>query len=193
VAKRWIVERTFAWLSRCRRLSKDYERSLLVQRGVDTNCDDPTYGSAAPPGGYRLSAHRNVFANSLLDWVLTAAYYLSSGSFGDRIPEYAAKAVHQNANNLRAWGIERGEQASLLRDIAGNPFRPVTISPTWQTANVVAIAQAIYDERGFDRLPILADALEDAGCTNVEILEHCRAGGEHVRGCWVVDLLLGKE
>ena len=62
----------------------------------------------------------------------------------------------------------------------------------WNDGTVRKIAQAIYDERAFDRLPILADALEDAGCDNADILNHCRNGGEHVRGCWVVDLLLGK-
>ena len=58
---------------------------------------------------------------------------------------------------------------------------------------MVQIAQAIYDDRAFDRMPILADALEDAGCMDQTILNHCRQSGEHVRGCWVVDLLLGKE
>ena len=58
---------------------------------------------------------------------------------------------------------------------------------------MVQIAQAIYDDRAFDRMPILADALEDAGCTDRAILDHCRSEGPHVRGCWVVDLLLGKE
>jgi hypothetical protein len=84
-------------------------------------------------------------------------------------------------------------QCSLLREIFGNPFRPVTVDLVWQTANVVNLAQAIYDDRAFDRLPILADALEDAGCSDADILAHCRDGGEHVRGCWVVDLLTGRE
>jgi hypothetical protein len=64
---------------------------------------------------------------------------------------------------------------------------------TWNHATVPAIARHIYDDRAFYDLPILADALEDAGCTNPDILAHCRAGGEHVRGCWVVDLILGKS
>jgi hypothetical protein len=59
-------------------------------------------------------------------------------------------------------------------------------------AAIPKLAQPIYDERAFDRLPLLADALVAAGCTNEEILAHCRSGGEHVRGCWVVDLILGK-
>jgi hypothetical protein len=81
----------------------------------------------------------------------------------------------------------------LLQDIFGNPFRPVTADPEWLTATAVALAQTIYAERAFDRLPILADALEDAGCDNADILAHCRGDGPHVRGCWVVDLILGKE
>jgi hypothetical protein len=88
---------------------------------------------------------------------------------------------------------ESQAQCRLLREITGNPFRPVTIDPSWRTPNVTALAQAIYDERAFDRLPTLADALEDAGCDNADILNHCRQPGEHVRGCWVVDLVLGKE
>jgi hypothetical protein len=87
-------------------------------------------------------------------------------------------------------------QVELLRDLIGNPFRPLNIDPSWlswRDGTIPKMAQAIYDEYAFDRLPILADALEDAGCTDVAILEHCRGEGPHVRGCWVVDLLLGKE
>ncbi len=91
------------------------------------------------------------------------------------------------------WYTEVLAQCNLVRDIFGNPFRPVVLAPAWQTANVVGLAQTIYDERAFDRMPILGDALEDAGCTNADILNHCRQPGEHVRGCWVVDLLLGKK
>lgn len=82
---------------------------------------------------------------------------------------------------------------AILREIYGNPFRPVTVDPAWRTATAVSLAQAIYEERAFDRLPILADALEDAGCTNADILDHCRQRGEHVRGCWVVDLIMDKK
>jgi hypothetical protein len=84
----------------------------------------------------------------------------------------------------------------LIRDIVGNPFRLVTAARawlSWNEATIPKMAQGIYDERAVDRLPILADALEDAGCDNADILAHCRAPGPHVRGCWVVDLILGKE
>jgi hypothetical protein len=84
-------------------------------------------------------------------------------------------------------------QAALFREILGNPFRPVTADPAWLTSTVVSLAQAIYADRAFDRLPILADALEDAGCTNADLLKHCRQAGGHARGCWAVDRLLGKK
>lgn len=84
-------------------------------------------------------------------------------------------------------------QRALLRDIFGNPFRAVTAEPSWLTPTVVSVATAIYDERAFDRLPVLADALEDAGCTNADLLHHCRQPGEHVRGCWCVDLVLNRQ
>jgi hypothetical protein len=87
-------------------------------------------------------------------------------------------------------------QLPFLRDVFGNPFRKVQRESAWlawNDATVPRIAQTIYDERAFDRLPILGDALEDAGCDNADILNHCRGDGPHVRGCWVVDLLLGKQ
>jgi hypothetical protein len=88
---------------------------------------------------------------------------------------------------------EIAAHVGMLRCLFGNPFRPITIDPSCLTSTVQQLAQAIYDDRAFDRLPILADALEDAGCDNTEILNHCRQPGVHVRGCWVIDLLLQKE
>jgi len=95
---------------------------------------------------------------------------------------------------------EKEAQATLLRDLFGNPFYPAVLSPAWQTPAVVALAQAAYSERILpsghldpDRLAVLADALEDAGSDNPDILTHLRGPGPHVRGCWVVDLLLGKK
>lgn len=83
--------------------------------------------------------------------------------------------------------------SSIVRDIFGNPFRLVPVSPSWLTSTVVALATGMYQERAFDRMPILADALQDAGCDNEDILSHCRSEGPHVRGCWVVDLLTGRK
>ena len=83
---------------------------------------------------------------------------------------------------------------SLLHDIFGPlPFRDVAVEPAWRTSTVTALARGIYDDKAFDRMPILADALQDAGCDLDELLAHCREPNrEHVRGCWVVDLILGK-
>lgn len=97
------------------------------------------------------------------------------------------------------WDIDPAEKephSVIIRDIFGNPFRPITIHPAWLSWNdgtISKLAQTIYDERAFDRLPILADALEEAGCTNADILSHCRSAAPHVRGCWAVDLILRKE
>jgi hypothetical protein len=82
----------------------------------------------------------------------------------------------------------------LLAELAGPEPSPA-VDPGWLAFNggvLPAFAQAIYDDRRFSDLPILADALEDAGCTDARLLTHCRQPGEHVRGCWLVDLLLGK-
>jgi hypothetical protein len=103
----------------------------------------------------------------------------------------AMLAGRQTTGVRRTWA-EHKVQGRLLRGIVGNPFRPVTVNAAWLTPTVVQLARGIYSERAFDRLPILADALMDAGCENEDVLDHCRGDGPHVRGCWVVDLLLGK-
>jgi hypothetical protein len=81
----------------------------------------------------------------------------------------------------------------LVHDIVGNPFREVKIERRWLTSTVIDLANAIYEGQAFDRVPILADALMDAGCNSKAIVEHCRGPGPHVRGCWTVDLLLEKR
>jgi hypothetical protein len=86
--------------------------------------------------------------------------------------------------------------SNVLREIFGNPFHAPAIDDDllcWKFATLPTIARVIYDERRFADLPVLADALEEAGCTDAEVLRHCREPGEHVRGCWVLDLLLGKD
>jgi hypothetical protein len=88
---------------------------------------------------------------------------------------------------------EASRQTITLRDIFGNPFKPITMNSSWLTSTVVPLAKSIYDNRRFEDMPILADALEDSGCDNAEMLAHARSGKEHVRGCWFLDLLLQKE
>jgi len=123
--------------------------------------------------------------------VLGVGSFLSSHqrltAVGYSYPEPAATDI------ALCWEITLEWSIALLHEVFGDPFRPAIVNPAWRTATVVSLATAIYDERAFDRLPILADALEDAGCDNADMLNHCRQPGDHVRGCWVVDLLLAKE
>ena len=89
---------------------------------------------------------------------------------------------------------EVADASRALRDIFGNPFRPVNFDAAWRTDTAVSLAKQMYDAREFSAMPILADALQDAGCDNEDVLNHCRdADAAARRGCWVVDLVLGKE
>jgi hypothetical protein len=102
------------------------------------------------------------------------------------------REVLRLANGSEAMRTEAAAQADLLRCIFANPFRPVAFDPRWRSETAVALAAAIYEARTFDRMPILADALEEAGCDHADLLAHCRGPGPHARGCWAVDLVLGK-
>lgn len=104
----------------------------------------------------------------------------------------AARALNFEDGNVCNPG-ELREQANLFRCIFGNPFRPATLDPAWLTPNVITLAQAIYDDRSFKGMPILGDALEEVGCDTADILAHCRSECGHVRGCWVIDAVLGKS
>ncbi len=126
-----------------------------------------------------------------------ASRWATAGALDD-VLFYTPRAVAfglprlQGLKKADAKNVRQGEQAAqcaLLRDIFGNPFRPVTADPAWMTPTVRKLARVIYDERTFDGLPVLADALEEAGCSDADVLSHCRGLEAHVRGCWVVDLL----
>jgi hypothetical protein len=91
-----------------------------------------------------------------------------------------------------ALRAELAESHRVVSDIFGNPFRPVTLDPSWLTSTVVTLARQMYDSRDFTAMPILADALQDAGCADDQVMTHCRGEGPHVRGCWVVDQCRGK-
>jgi hypothetical protein len=119
----------------------------------------------------------------------TAGGRVAEGGWSPQRQREADKACREV--NVR----ERHVQAALIREIFGNPFRPPAVDPAWLRWNdgtVPRLARVIYDERSFETLPVLADALEDAGCTDVALLQHCRSGAVHVRGCWAVDAILGK-
>jgi len=78
----------------------------------------------------------------------------------------------------------------LLREVFGNPFRAIQFEPDWLDRNVMGIARGMRATRDFSAMPVLADALQDAGCTHPHVLDHCRGPNEHVRGCWVIEGLL---
>jgi hypothetical protein len=149
--------------------------------------------------------------------------WLDSGPLSHRHAAYAATACvetnirwaasvgAQSAARAAGWALEEAEggekmhtydrgiaeeeqaQAALLSDVFGNPFRPAGLVPAWRTGEAVALARGMYESRDFSALPILADALQDARCEDEQLLGHCRDPGPHVRGCWVVDLILSKD
>jgi hypothetical protein len=129
------------------------------------------------------------------------AYASSTHTADPQAAAGAASAAHPEAGYYARYVTPRKEHPALLRDLVGPlPFRPATLSPAWRTPQVVALAQAGYDQREMPagtldvaRLAVLADALEDAGCDQADLLAHLRGSGPHVRGCWAVDLVLGKE
>jgi hypothetical protein len=144
---------------------------------------------------------------------LVAVEFATRNLDAEKVVRHVASAI-QAAEHERAWvpweqvtsqgwarmraksatsvSSEAEAQSNLLRDVFGNPFRPIVLDGAWLTPSVDTLAQVIYDERAFDRMPHLADLLEETGCDDANILYHCRSQAEHVRGCWMIDLLLGK-
>ena len=128
-----------------------------------------------------------------------AQFEASVFSYAGNPLDVALYALHGNAQRASQLALshagdpetERSTHCRLLRDIV-EPFH-TPFNPALRIPAAIALATAIYDDKAFDRLPILADALEEAGCTDAELLGHLRSPGPHARGCWVVDLLLGKE
>jgi hypothetical protein len=193
-------------------LSLDYDR-------LTDDCGDPEepfrmafmvaghvgYSLLAPIHGFPHAT--DAFGDAVeTSWGAVQVMADSQKEPGDKMARYYTSeelsAVYQQRRAKAEAGFrerqatEQAGQSSLLRCIFGNPFRPVSLALLWLAWNdgtIRKLAQGIYDDPAFDQLPILADALEEAGCDNAEILAHCRSEGPHVRGCWVVDQLLDKE
>jgi hypothetical protein len=178
---------------------------LLAERYADGEVGRAEMKEAHKVHARAFSPVLNIsYAKDAADWAHAATITLVyPGGIGPLICARTARMAAEcrgrgGAASLPPHGPETASshrQAALLREVFGNPFRPVTVAPavlSWSAAAVPKLAQTIYQERAFDRLPVLADALEDAGCDSAEVLDHCRRPGEHVRGCWVVDLLQGK-
>jgi hypothetical protein len=117
----------------------------------------------------------------------------SRAAAGHRAQLVGRNRRERKRNYIRGGEAEAAAQAALLRDIFGNPFTPVPFDPSWRTSSGVSLAQQMYTSRDFALMPVLADALQDAGCDDAAILDHCRGQGPHVKGCWAMDLVLGKD
>ena len=120
-----------------------------------------------------------------------------AASLAGRVARAAAREANKSdaeadAAERCAIALERRQQVVPLRCIFGNPFKPVAADPNWLTSTVLLLARGSYEEKAFDRMPILADALQDAGCASDDVLNHLRHDADHVRGCWALDLVLGK-
>jgi hypothetical protein len=169
------ILRVYYWLLKKAIVSR-FERILEMNEKCADGMVSPTELAQVVVGelGFAMSYPVQILRNAVCVW------YPVTVDATDHVLNYAAD------------GSETFP-AHLLRCIFGNPMCPATIRSAWLTANVNHIAQGIYEQRRFADMPVLADALEDAGCDDARILEHCRSGEEHVRGCWVVDRILDKE
>ncbi|MDB5312188.1 MAG: hypothetical protein JWO38_6390 [Gemmataceae bacterium] len=109
--------------------------------------------------------------------VWTGLAYLVYAPFAKTAPHYR-------------WVPAEIHSAALVRDVFGNPFRRCGIDPDWRTRTALGMARGMYADQDFSPMPVLADALEDAGCTDPVVLAHCRGEQVHVRGCWVLEGIL---
>jgi hypothetical protein len=159
-------------------LAERYADRLVKRKEVDAAAEEARPGMPSPP---------DVF------FAMEAAFQAAARSAG-HAAERAAEAGRQAQLDAATEIEEAAVQSVILRDILGPlVFRPVPLDAGWRTPTVTRLAEAVYQEGAFDLLPVLTDALEDAGCTDAIILSHCRGPQPHVRGCWVVDLILAKE
>ena len=193
------------FLVACARTVWDQITDPVMRRAVDT-AERYVDGRAASEEHqtahgevYRLACDRSHFFSDKASMMgVSIGQYMSF--FGLSLSCGFSKAALDTLETTNAWAsgaeLTAHLQPSILRDIFGHSFQPATIASTlldWNNSTVVNLAQSIYEDRAFDHLPGLADALEDAGCHDIDILAHCRQPGTHIRGCWVVDLLLGKR
>jgi hypothetical protein len=175
-------ERDAAWEAADQATTDVWLATTEDASGTTSNWDSPNMSAAAASNAIGPSE----------DFVGETAelFYLAANPI-----DTAHLAVRERGENGDA--VAKSECAihlQLIRDIFGNPFRDVSFNPAWRTDTAVSLARGMYDSREFGAMPILADALQDAGCEDEAILMHCRdANQPHVRGCWVCDLVLGKE
>jgi hypothetical protein len=183
------------------------EAVKVTERFVDGRATEAELQQASDTARAALEAHLDArggpneasgpsTALILTDLEGGGAYGIAHG-----VTTWTARALWKTSDRYEEYHAEfHQRQPRSLRDIFGNPFQPVSLDPSWVTPDVLALAQAVYEDRVLpagtlapDRLAVLSDALQDAGCGDATILSHCRSSLPHYRGCWVVDLLLGKQ
>jgi hypothetical protein len=171
------------------RLSEDYADSKATSRDLG-RLRKPARHAVQHPSNFTLLRFApllrpDFYSQDASEMAEAVSRFVGWECRGSRPVKYV---IHQEVVQA-----ESKAQSTILRDLFGNPFRLLIADPGWQTPRVITLARTVYDERAFDRLPGLAEALEETGCENADILAHCRLSGPHVRGCWVVDMLLGKD
>jgi hypothetical protein len=178
----------------CRRVwaamrdERGHEAVRAVERFADGDLDpdelEAAFGDAAEEAGEHYRKRDEAHTRSMVAATVAAQQPLGTEDISECL---------ECALDASGRPDEPEAQADLFRDIFGNPFRPVGFDPRWRTDAVLAAAGRMYEGLDFSAMPVLAEALQDAGCDNADVLDHCRGSGPHVRGCWVVDLVLGKE
>ena len=181
---------------RCRRAVETAEQ-FAEQKATHSQLEQASEEVATP--------RRDNYEGADQAWFVVAysGYQAALLTVGDSFYDYDHDCVYSDERAIegtephpkasRRIADERLAQCNLLRDIFGYPFRKMKFDKKWRTDTALSLARQMYDAREFSAMPILADALQDAGCDSDDILDHCRGPGPHVRGCWVVDLVLGKE
>ena len=161
-----------------------------IVTAVERFADDELSLAEARAHWNRLDELKRGFPFDSEEW--TALHLLGGGGFRES-PSGAEHALYLEHDGVQRSPRKKRSAARLIRCIFGDLYRPeiweIDWPPIWADSTVVALAAGIYADRAFDRLPILADALEDAGCDDEELLDHCREEGPHTRGCWAADLV----
>ncbi|AMV27475.1 hypothetical protein VT84_23950 [Gemmata sp. SH-PL17] len=179
---------------------------LWARGGISTVVQEHAYGTDTVEHEAYFAAR---FVGNQIDFLTGPTACWAEQGAADFASYCAARA---DAFSGRPAEESAKSHCHIIRDVIGNPFRrvvdapectsdrgtfvryqPIAIDPSWRTSTAVALASQMYESRDFGAMPILGDALQDAGCDSADVLGHCRGPGPHVRGCWVVDLVLGKE
>jgi hypothetical protein len=175
---------------------RSQEAVKVAERNADdlaTPCERESAAAAALTAASEAAEAREG-ASELSPLALTA--YAATAAWYTVFYEARSAAMTTCDADAADWYAENGIEmphTNLLHELFGNPFHPIDLEPAWRKPTILSLAQSIYEERKFDRLTVLADALEEADCHDANILAHCRSEATHYRGCWALDLVLDKR